>query len=61
MESAQKRERDRKNRQRRQDKEDRRKDRARQKLERLTHPEPAPGSPEAGIASADSAPPVSAV
>ena len=41
MESAQKRERDRKNRQKRQDKEDRRKDRAQQKVEGLTNPEAA--------------------
>ncbi|MSR62536.1 MAG: hypothetical protein EXS08_08830 [Planctomycetes bacterium] len=42
MESAQKRERDRKNRQKRQDKEDRRKDRAQQKVERLANPGAAP-------------------
>jgi hypothetical protein len=45
MESAQKRERDRKQRQRRQEKEDRRKERAAQKLLRRTTPAPLPGSP----------------
>ena len=45
MESAQKRDRDRKQRQRRQDKEDRRKKRAEEKLLRKTTGEPTPGLP----------------